>query len=99
MTLPSGLNADALSQKLLEVVSEKTGYPPEMLDLSMDMEADLGIDSIKKVEIMGAMRQLDPSLPKADPEAFAEARTLGQVVAYLGSLAGKTTSEASAAPF
>ena len=96
---PSGFDVDALAKGLLSVVSEKTGYPPEMLDLGMDMEADLGIDSIKKVEIMGAMRQIDPSLPKADPEAFAEARTLGQVVTYLGTLSGKTASEASAAPF
>ena len=84
-----------LAQGLLSVVSEKTGYPPEMLELDMDMEADLGIDSIKKVEIMGAMRELYPQLPKADPEAFAEARTLGQIVDYLGKLAG----EAAAAPF
>jgi polyketide-type polyunsaturated fatty acid synthase PfaA len=91
--------ASNFTDTLLKVVSEKTGYPQEMLDLNMDMEADLGIDSIKKVEIMGAMRQMDPSLPKADPEAFAEARTLGQVVAYLGTLSGKTASEASAAPF
>jgi acyl carrier protein len=76
-------------------VSDKTGYPPEMLEVDMDMEADLGIDSIKKVEIMGAMRELYPQLPKADPEAFAEARTLGQIVDYLGKLAG----EAAAAPF
>jgi acyl carrier protein len=83
-----------MAKTLLAVVSEKTGYPTEMLELNMDMEADLGIDSIKKVEIMGAMRQQYPNLPKADPEAFAEARTLGQVVAYLGTLA-----EATSAPF
>jgi polyketide-type polyunsaturated fatty acid synthase PfaA len=97
--VPGGFDVDALAKGLLSVVSEKTGYPPEMLDLSMDMEADLGIDSIKKVEIMGAMRQIDPNLPKADPEAFAEARTLGQVVTYLGTLSGKTASGASADPF
>ncbi len=80
---------------LLTVVSEKTGYPPEMLELNMDMEADLGIDSIKKVEIMGAMREIYPNLPKADPEIFAEARTLGQIVDYLGKLA----TEATPTPF
>ena len=37
----------------LEVVRfEKTGYPVEMLDLDMEMEAGLGIDSIKQVEIL-----------------------------------------------
>ena len=47
------------------------------------MEADLGIDSIKRVEIMGAMRTQFPALPQADPEAFAEVRTLRQTVTYM----------------
>ena len=72
-----------LAKALLDVVSEKTGYPVEMLELTSDMEADLGIDSIKRVEIMGALRAQFPALPQADPEAFAEVRTLGDVVAYL----------------
>ncbi|PJF26675.1 MAG: hypothetical protein CUN52_15525, partial [Phototrophicales bacterium] len=51
-----GLSLEVLSATLLEIVSEKTGYPTEMLELGMDIEADLGIDSIKRVEILGAMR-------------------------------------------
>jgi acyl transferase domain-containing protein/NAD(P)H-dependent flavin oxidoreductase YrpB (nitropropane dioxygenase family)/NAD(P)-dependent dehydrogenase (short-subunit alcohol dehydrogenase family) len=43
-------------QALIATVSERTGYPPEMLDPDLDMEADLGIDSIKRVEILGLMR-------------------------------------------
>jgi hypothetical protein len=53
---------------LLSVVSEKTGYPSEMLELDMDMEADLGIDSIKRVEILGAMRTHFPDFPKLSPK-------------------------------
>ncbi|WP_245801760.1 type I polyketide synthase [Chitinophaga sancti] len=41
---------------LIEVVSEKTGYPHEMLGLEMDLEADLSIDSIKRMEIIGELR-------------------------------------------
>ena len=48
-----GISVEALSAALLEIVSEKTGYPTEMLELEMDIEADLGIDSIKRVEILG----------------------------------------------
>jgi acyl transferase domain-containing protein len=87
---PSGIDMDALKQGLLAIVSEKTGYPVEMLELDTDMEADLGIDSIKRVEIMGALRNQFPALPKADPEAFAEVRTLGQIINYLGNSAGST---------
>ena len=68
---------------LLKVVSEKTGYPAEMLELSMDMEADLGIDSIKRVEIFGVMTNNYPEVSGVDPQALAELRTLGEIVDYL----------------
>jgi acyl carrier protein len=79
------LDSAVLTQSLLAIVSEKTGYPADMLDLSMDMEADLGIDSIKRVEILGAVQERHPDLPKVEPQALAELRTLGQIVAYLQS--------------
>ena len=40
-----------IEKLLLQLVSERTGYPEEMLGLDQDMEAELGIDSIKRVEI------------------------------------------------
>ena len=49
-----------LSSLLISVVSDKTGYPPEMLTLEMDLEADLGVDSIKRVEILSAVRGYEP---------------------------------------
>ena len=57
----------------MNIVSEKTGYPSEMLEPDMDMEADLGIDSIKRVEILGAVKELNPDLPEieVDPQALA----------------------------
>ena len=74
---------EALTQALLAIVSEKTGYPADMLDLSMDMEADLGIDFIKRVEILGALQERHPGLPKVEPQALAELRTLSQIVGHL----------------
>lgn len=46
-----------LTRTLLQIVSERTGYPPEMLGLDLNVEADLGIDSIKRVEILGAFQR------------------------------------------
>ena len=78
-----------LGQTMLEITSEKTGYPVEMLEMEMDMEADLGIDSIKRVEIMGALQEAYPDLPKPDNlEEISELRTIGQIVEYLQSLSG-----------
>lgn len=46
-----------VTELVLSLVSERTGYPPEMLGLDQDMEADLGIDSIKRVEILGGIQK------------------------------------------
>ncbi len=46
-----------VAQLLLRLVSERTGYPPEMLSLDADLEAELSIDSIKRIEILGALTQ------------------------------------------
>lgn len=51
------LDVAELTAQLVNIVSERTGYPPEMLDLDLDLEASLGIDSIKRVEILGQFRQ------------------------------------------
>ena len=42
---------------LVAVVSERTGYPVEMLDRDLDLEADLSIDSIKRTEILGELAE------------------------------------------
>jgi acyl transferase domain-containing protein len=85
---PNGVHAPAepdngkLSALLLEIVSEKTGYPAEMLELSMDIEADLGIDSIKRVEIFGAVKENYPEVGEINPQELGELRTLQQIVDY-----------------
>jgi len=79
---PAPVVSPELTEGLLTVVSEKTGYPRETLELGMDMESDLGIDSIKRVDILGTM-QTRFTLPRLAPEELAELRTLAQVVAHL----------------
>ncbi|CAG9001148.1 MAG: hypothetical protein CENE_03165 [Candidatus Celerinatantimonas neptuna] len=46
---------DEIIKRLTAIVSDRTGYPEEMIEPEMDLEADLGIDSIKRLEIFGAM--------------------------------------------
>ncbi len=58
---------------LLQIVSDKTGYPNEMLGLEMDLEADLSIDSIKRMEIIGELRiQLGGFNDSGDEESMME---------------------------
>ena len=69
-----------LKALLLDVVSEKTGYPVDMLGMEMTLESDLGIDSIKRVEILSSMREREPGLPEVDTAEMAALNTLGQIV-------------------
>ncbi|MBB6460043.1 type I polyketide synthase [Flammeovirga kamogawensis] len=87
-----GVTNAEIEASLLEVIAEKTGYPSEMLEMEMDMEADLGIDSIKRVEIFGAMTEANPSVQGVDPQELAELRTLAQIAEYISGKAGATTS-------
>ncbi|MFN7522536.1 MAG: beta-ketoacyl synthase N-terminal-like domain-containing protein, partial [Aphanizomenon sp.] len=84
--IPINIDKTTPSKTLLNVVSEKTGYPVEMLELSMDMEADLGIDSIKRVEILGGLLEIYPDLPKPSPEELGQLRTLEQIAEYMQTL-------------
>src|SRR5262249_42097618 len=97
----SALDRDAISNRLLTIVQERTGYPAEMLRLDLDLEADLGIDSIKRVEILGSLRDSVPGLGlRGDGEVMdhlSRARTLGAIVERLGrELDGHSDSPAGA---
>ncbi|MBI4925481.1 MAG: hypothetical protein HY843_06105 [Bdellovibrio sp.] len=46
----------ALLKEVTLLFSEKTGYPEEMLESNLDLEADLGIDTVKQMEILGMIR-------------------------------------------
>lgn len=79
----------SLHDTLLSIVSERTGYPAEMLDPGLDLEADLSIDSIKRVEIMGELAErlgIRQQLGgKADLllEQLASQKTLHAIIAWL----------------
>ncbi len=74
-----------VSEVLLSVVSEKTGYPPEMLELEMNLESDLGIDSIKRVEILSALQEKLPDAPDVKPEHMGVLNTLQQIIDFLST--------------
>ncbi|WP_312296525.1 SDR family NAD(P)-dependent oxidoreductase [Chryseobacterium sp.] len=86
---------------LLQVVSDKTGYPQEMLGMEMDLEADLSIDSIKRVEIIGTLRSELGTLANGNTnedmvmEQLAAIKTLSGLVSWLTEFSG---AEATAAP-
>ena len=79
------------SRIVLDAVSELTGYPTEMLELDMDMEADLGIDSIKRLEILGSVQKRVPEMADVNSQYMGSLRTLRNIIEY----AEGTTKEAA----
>ena len=49
----AGVDKDAVCTALREAFAERTGYPLELIEADLDLEADLGIDSVKRVEVVG----------------------------------------------
>jgi NAD(P)-dependent dehydrogenase (short-subunit alcohol dehydrogenase family) len=91
-----------LGERLVSLVSERTGYPPDMLDLDANLEADLSIDSIKRVEIISAFRRaVRPSLEKPPPwfmERMAAARTIRSILEGMQALLQQPVQGDSAPP-
>jgi len=50
-------DADGIETFLIDFVVEQTGYPREIVELDADLEADLGIDSIRKAQLFGEIGQ------------------------------------------
>ncbi len=89
MHVPAGSGVptpDDFKRDLLDAVSERTGYPIEMLDLELPMEAGLGIDSIKTVEIFSNLKiyhsffQQDEQDEEEALKEFTKLKTLGDII-------------------
>ncbi len=89
-----------LEQFLVDFVVEQTGYPPEIVELDADLEADLGIDSIKKAQLFGELREMFVFPVAANPNdrlSLNDYRTLRSVLDLLVVCNGQeTNSDASA---
>ncbi|MEV7983566.1 acyltransferase domain-containing protein, partial [Streptomyces sp. NPDC086519] len=89
---PPGTRTEAdVLHTVLEIIGERTGYPVDMIEPDLDLEADLSIDSIKRAEIAGELakrlgiasgaRTLDDS----ELEELAKARTAAAVTGWLAA--------------
>jgi acyl transferase domain-containing protein len=96
------LQGDELMQAVLGIVSERTGYPGEMLEPDLDLEADLSIDSIKRMEILAELTER-VQLPAAKGaevdegviEELARLKTLRQIVAWIDARTGAAPAAAA----
>ncbi len=77
-----GSSVEILSE-LLHVISEKTGFPLEMIKPEMHLEMDLAVDSIRRVEILGAIREKFPKPPVVGPSEMGVLNTISDLVGFL----------------
>ncbi|MGX1123111.1 acyl transferase domain-containing protein/NADP-dependent 3-hydroxy acid dehydrogenase YdfG [Streptomyces ambofaciens] len=101
---PAPVRADApttadparFEELLLSVVAERTGYPVSMLNADMALDADLGVDSIKRVEILSVVRQRVGDLPTGDVAALGRLSTLREIVDALTDAAAPAHAPSAA---
>jgi malonyl CoA-acyl carrier protein transacylase len=84
-------SVDQFRNDLLVAISQRTGYPIDMLDEDMELEAGLGIDSIKMVEIFSTLKQYHAFLPGADNQEdhlanFANQKTIRNILDFYRSV-------------
>ncbi len=93
-----GFTAEQIANRVLELVSESTGYPVDVLDLETEMEAGLGIDSIKRVEILSRLQEEIPFLEDLEMGDVVGLASIGDIIDYIErSVRSGSTSGASPA--
>lgn len=72
-----------VSTVLMNTISDLTGFPVEMLEPSMNLESDLGIDSIKRVEILSKLEQELDHIETISSDDIANLKTIEEIIIYL----------------
>ncbi|HTY25739.1 MAG TPA: SDR family NAD(P)-dependent oxidoreductase [Desulfomonilaceae bacterium] len=69
-------------EKILSLLAEKTGYPADMLDPGLDLEADLGIDTVKQAEFISEIREAF-NIPRIEGLKIADFPTINHIIAFV----------------
>ena len=86
-----------MKERILELMVEKTGYPKDMLDLDLDLEADLGVDTVKQAEMFAAIREIY-NIPRDENRKLRDYPTLAHVIRFVYEKRPDLAGEASPAP-
>ena len=72
---------------VVSIVSEMTGYPADLLDLDLDLEADLGVDTVKQAEVFAAVRERF-GVERDESLSLREFPTLAHVIGWVRDKTG-----------
>ena len=70
-----------MTGQIVQIVSDMTGYPADLLDLDLDLEADLGIDTVKQAEMFAAVRERF-GIPREENLRLRDFPTLAHVIGF-----------------
>ena len=93
----AALDEATVTKEVVKMVAEKTGYPEDMLDVDLDMEADLGIDTVKQAELFAALRE-HYGIAQQDGIQLKDYPTIRHCINFVLSNAGKAAPVAAPAP-
>ena len=88
---------DPVKERILALMVEKTGYPKDMLDLDLDLEADLGVDTVKQAEMFAAIREIY-NIPRDENRKLRDYPTLAHVIRFVYEKRPDLTGAAPALP-
>ncbi|MDX1414466.1 MAG: SDR family NAD(P)-dependent oxidoreductase [Candidatus Promineifilaceae bacterium] len=88
---------DTVAARIVALVAKQTGYPEDMLDLDLDMEADLGIDTVKQAETFGAIQE-EFDIPARSDLSLRDYNTLEKVVNFVKEMRPDLATTPAAAP-
>jgi acyl transferase domain-containing protein/NAD(P)H-dependent flavin oxidoreductase YrpB (nitropropane dioxygenase family)/acyl carrier protein len=94
-TAASGAGQDRAlaAEKIKQVIAAQTGYTPDMLENDLDLEADLGIDTVKQVEIFGKIAT-QFGFPVPDDLKLRDLNTIEKLAGYVAARPASTSSAA-----
>ena len=93
-TTDEPLSKVEISKVVKSFITDKTGYPEELLEDEADLEADLGIDSVKQSEIMAKVRTEFKLSDIVDSEESVP-HTISDIVTYIANGLSNATSDQS----
>ncbi|MGD9733059.1 MAG: beta-ketoacyl synthase N-terminal-like domain-containing protein, partial [Desulfamplus sp.] len=76
---------------ITEIIAKQTGYTEDMLDPELDLEADLGIDTVKQVEIF-ANTASHFGFPVPEDLKLRDLNTIARLAAYIDTKVGTSNS-------
>ena len=73
---------DGIATRIIGLIAEQTGYPEDMLELDLDLEADLGIDTVKQAETFAAIRK-EFDIPLREDLNLRDYNTIEKVIGFV----------------